>query len=92
MGSAQSNSCLNNWKSEASRVFCQKIIGGSALLQTQTVHLIQSWVGVRIRQTVLTGWRVAKVSPLPDSYHKGRRKVDHNNAKEITVTTACDFR
>ncbi|PON62755.1 hypothetical protein PanWU01x14_136670 [Parasponia andersonii] len=69
----------------------KKIIRSSALLETQTGHLIQSWVGVRVGQTILVEWPLVKVSPLLGSSHRGRRKAGHDDAREITVTTARDF-
>ncbi|PON54696.1 hypothetical protein PanWU01x14_193190 [Parasponia andersonii] len=82
---------LDRWGLGASRIFRQKTIRGSALLQTQTGHLMQSRVGVRIRETVLTGRRFVKVLPPPGSSHRGRQKAYHDDAREITVTTARDF-
>ncbi|PON57204.1 hypothetical protein PanWU01x14_176180 [Parasponia andersonii] len=66
-------------------------MGGNALLQTQTGHLIRSWVGAHIGQTVLTERQFVKVSPPTGSSHRGRRKAGHNDTREITVITARDL-
>ncbi|PON34135.1 hypothetical protein PanWU01x14_346780 [Parasponia andersonii] len=47
------------------RSFVRRSLGGSAPLHTQTRYSMRSWVGIRIRQTILTGRRVVRVSPLP---------------------------
>ncbi|PON46308.1 hypothetical protein PanWU01x14_252550 [Parasponia andersonii] len=91
MGSAQSNSYLNSWGSGASKIFRQKTMGDSELLQTQTGHLMRSWVGAHIGQIVLTEQWSVKISPPTDSSHKGQRKAGHDDAREIMITMARDF-
>ncbi|PON62922.1 hypothetical protein PanWU01x14_135980, partial [Parasponia andersonii] len=65
-------------------VFRQKTMRGSALLQTHTRHLMRSWVGAHIGQTILTEQWFVKVSPPIGSSHRGWRKAGHDDVREIT--------
>ncbi|PON67000.1 hypothetical protein PanWU01x14_105820 [Parasponia andersonii] len=60
-------------------------------LQTQTEHLMRSWVGVRKGQAVLTERRFDQISPLTDSSYRRRRKPGYSDTEEITVISARDL-
>ncbi|PON62585.1 hypothetical protein PanWU01x14_137000 [Parasponia andersonii] len=91
MNSAQSDSYLDSWGSGASRVFYQSTVGSNSQLQTQTKHLMRSWVGARIGQVVLIERRLVKISPPTGWSRRGRRKTGRDDARKVTVTMTCDF-
>ncbi|PON54352.1 hypothetical protein PanWU01x14_195810 [Parasponia andersonii] len=77
--------------SEPLRVLHLNTMESNSRFQTQTEHLMQSWVGMHKGQAVLTERRFTQILPMTDSSRRRRWKSGYGDIEEITEISARDF-